>query len=206
MLSIAKSLTLMLLVLVLAGQTEARAQRRQVRGQQRQPGAQQRPSPRFEDYPAREIFRGRPARILLDTRRARMYRTALSEGSRRGANFAGHYAVVWWGCGTGCAQLAAVDVKTGRAAFLPLEYIDIPDGENEESLRRMFRPDSRLLVVTQLYYGGARTYTAFYYLLEGGRFRLLQKRVEPRPEPIPEAGEPAGEPPASPGETGAGRR
>jgi hypothetical protein len=149
-----------------------------------------RPAPRFEDYPAREVYTGPVAPVRLDSRRARMFRTRLSEDSRSGPNFAGRYAVVVWGCGTGCAQMGVVDAVTGRVFFPPVEYMDIPDTEDEAERARWFRLDSRLLRITQNYYDSAGRYTAYYYLFDGARFRLLRKAVERHP-PGPE--EPAGE-------------
>src|SRR3954471_2777292 len=108
--------------------------------QQRAQGA----SPRFEDYPVREVYKGPVANVRLDSRRARMFRTRLREDSRTGPNFAGRYTVVVWGCGTGCAQMGVVDSKTGRVYFPPVEYMDIPDTEDAEARSRWFRLDSRL--------------------------------------------------------------
>ncbi|HYY99783.1 MAG TPA: hypothetical protein VE642_14385 [Pyrinomonadaceae bacterium] len=140
-----------------------------------------RPAPRFEDYPAREVYRGPVAPARLDSKKARMFRTRLREDSRGGPNFAGRYAVVVWGCGTGCAQMGVVDSKTGRVYFPPLEYTDIPDTEDAEARARFFRLDSRLLVITQNRYDGTGTYTAYYFLFDGGRFRLLRKAEERTP-------------------------
>jgi hypothetical protein len=111
-----------------------------------------------------------------------MFRTRLREGSRTGPNFAGHYTVVIWGCGTGCAQMGVVDARTGRVYFPPLEYMDIPDMENEAERSQWFRPDSRLLRVTQNHYDGRGGYTAYYYLFDNNRFRLLRKAEERWPE------------------------
>lgn len=144
------------------------------------------PAPRFEDYPAREVYKGPAAPVRLDSRRARRFRTTLREESRGGPNFAGHYTVVVWGCGTGCAQMAVVDAKTGRVHFPPVEYMDIPDTENEAERARWFRLDSRLLRITQNFYDSAGRYTAYYYLFDNNRFRLLRKTVEER---APRAGE-----------------
>lgn len=43
-----------------------------------------------------------------------MYRTKLRQGTALGPNFAGHYTVVLWGCGTGCQVASVVDARTGR--------------------------------------------------------------------------------------------
>jgi hypothetical protein len=142
----------------------------------------ERPAPRFEDYPARGIYKGPVARVRLDSKQARMFRTRLREDSRSGPNFAGHYTVVIWGCGTGCAQMGVVDARTGRVYFPPLEEMDFPDLENEQVRARTFRLDSKLLVLTQNHYDGHGGYAAFYYLFDGGRFRLLRKAEERWPE------------------------
>jgi hypothetical protein len=141
-----------------------------------------RPAPRFEDYPVREVYKGPVARVRLESRRARMFRTVLREDSRGGPNFAGHYAVVFWGCGTGCAQMGVVDSKTGRVYFPPVEYMDFPDTEDAEVRARFFRPDSKLLVITQNHYDTERTYTAYYFLFDDNRFRLLRKAEERMPQ------------------------
>ena len=140
------------------------------------------PAPRFEDYPAREIYKGPPAPVRLDSRMARMFRTRLREDSRRGPNFAGRYTVVIWGCGSGCAQMGVVDARTGRVYFPPVEYMDIIDMEDEAERSRWFRLDSRLLRITQNYYDGRGGYAAYYYLFDNNRFRLLRKAEERWPQ------------------------
>jgi hypothetical protein len=145
-----------------------------------------RPAPRFEDYPVREVYKGPVARVRLESKKARMFRTRLREDSHVGPNFAGRYTVVVWGCGTGCAQMGVVDARTGRVYFPPVEYMDIPDTEDAEARSRVFRLDSRLLVVTKNHYDAQGTYTAYYFLFDGGRFRLLRKAEEHMPPPSDE--------------------
>lgn len=48
---------------------------------------------------------------------ARRYRTVLLKGAAEGANFAGHYSIVGWGCGTSCVQFAVVDLESGQVIF-----------------------------------------------------------------------------------------
>jgi hypothetical protein len=134
--------------------------------------------PQFGDYPVKEIYKGPVARVRLDSPRARMFRTRLREDSRSGPNFAGHYTVVIWGCGTGCAQMGVVDSKTGRVYFPPVEWMDIPDMEDAEARGKFFRLDSKLLVITNSKYDMQQSYTAYYYLFDKNRFRLLRKAEE----------------------------
>ncbi|HZH29637.1 MAG TPA: hypothetical protein VEY11_02505 [Pyrinomonadaceae bacterium] len=140
--------------------------------------------PRFGDYPVKEIYRGRVAPVIPEGKRARMFRSKLREDARAGANFAGHYTVVFWGCGTGCAQLAVIDARTGRVYWPPLEYMDIPASAEDASVPHPnFRPDSKLLMLTRSHYDGRGGRTAYYYLFDNNRFRLLRRVEEREPDP-----------------------
>ena len=77
------------------------------------------PIPQPGDYPAGEVFRGRAAKVDLRPPQNREYRTLLREAAGQPANFAGHYVLITWGCGTGCKRGAAVDLKSGKVIFLP---------------------------------------------------------------------------------------
>jgi len=82
--------------------------------------AQKHKPPRFEDYPTSARFQGKPAPVDLRSHpQARKFRTVLRDGVKSGANFAGHYAVNHWGCGTECIRIGIVDLKTGRAYVAP---------------------------------------------------------------------------------------
>lgn len=41
-------------------------------------------------------------------------KNGIASAAKKGANFAGHYAVVEWGCGSNCQEHAVVDVATGK--------------------------------------------------------------------------------------------
>src|SRR5207249_3061777 len=70
--------------------------------------------PRFEDYPVKEIFRGEPKAVDLNSHpNAKKFRTLLREGSTGPPNFAGHFKVIIIGCGIPCRRVALVDSKTG---------------------------------------------------------------------------------------------
>lgn len=93
--------------------------------------------PRFEDFPVSVEFRSKPARVDLSSHpEARTFRTKLREGAKEGPNFAGHYTVVSWHCGTECQAVAIVDAKTGRVYFAPFST-----SEGSE-----FRIDSALFI------------------------------------------------------------
>lgn len=78
-----------------------------------------------------------------------MFRTNLRNAEKDGINFAGHYILTDWGCGTDCAEVAIIDAKTGNV-FFPLQLQGISSGmiawpENTDRLE--FRPNSRLVIL-----------------------------------------------------------
>ncbi|MBR1228505.1 MULTISPECIES: hypothetical protein [unclassified Bradyrhizobium] len=105
------------------------------------------PVPQPKDYPAGEVFRGRAAKVDLRPPENREYRTRLREAASQPANFAGHYVLTTWGCGTGCVLGAAVDLKSGKVIFLPGSVccwaIDVP--QNFEPVD--FQLQSRLVAL-----------------------------------------------------------
>src|SRR5260221_7219653 len=105
--------------------------------------------PNFGQYPARvEKARARG----IDFKRnpdARTFRTRLSEALAGGVNFAGHYVVAGWGCGTGCISGAIIDARTGNV-FWPEQFGGIgvwygKDNYADEPVQ--YKKNSRMLVV-----------------------------------------------------------
>ena len=47
-----------------------------------------------------------------------LYRARLRAAATERPNFAGHYVLTTWGCGTECVMGAAINTRTGRVAFL----------------------------------------------------------------------------------------
>ncbi|MES2767035.1 MAG: hypothetical protein V4642_14265 [Bacteroidota bacterium] len=91
----------------------------------------------FEDFPAGEVFAEKPSKPNFGTNPPlSMYKTVITRGTARGANFAGKYAFVTWGCGAGCQQSAIVNVETGR----------IISGK-EATAGYSFKKDSKFLIV-----------------------------------------------------------
>ena len=100
--------------------------------------SQTRRPPRFEDYPVKERFRGRPSRINFGScPSARRFRTMLRGAVGVRPDFAGHYGVNSWGCGTECVQIGIVNLKNGKV-YMP---------GFAASFGIETRADSRLLIV-----------------------------------------------------------
>lgn len=133
-----------------------------------------RKAPKPDSYPVRERYRGKLASVILESKRARLFRTVIREGAKTGPNFAGHYTAVAWGCGLGAFSLAVVDSKTGKVYFPPFECVDgagfgLPF---VNALGPMFRINSKMIV----FYGyddGLIKNGVFFYVFNNGKFRLI---------------------------------
>jgi hypothetical protein len=73
-----------------------------------------RPKTTFEDYPI-EIYKGELTDPDFSTDPdARNFATRIKNECAKGINFAGHYTLVIWGCGSPCQSRVVVDRKTGK--------------------------------------------------------------------------------------------
>jgi hypothetical protein len=57
-------------------------------------------------------------------------------------NFAGHYTIIEWGCGTACALMAIVDRINGQIIYSKIPF-DKSDGHTGSN----FKIDSRMLII-----------------------------------------------------------
>lgn len=116
-------------------------------------GQQLQPRPTFAEFPVTKVFRGKPASPKLATKDQRMFRTMIRMGGENPEtlNFAGHYTVPQWGCGTDCSQFAVVDSISGRVygpfavSGMPGSWLEDHNGAGAEHVE--FEPNSRLLKV-----------------------------------------------------------
>jgi len=87
---------------------------------------------KFEDYEDTEIYKKITFNYGFDTYKVPIYRgklkdpdfktnsnvrlfiSRIKEGCKEGVNFAGHYTLVYWGCGTACQYGVIVDRRTGQ--------------------------------------------------------------------------------------------
>ena len=129
-------------------------------------------TPRFDQYPVSEHFTGKTAPLVLKGE-ARTYRTRLKEAAQEKPNFAGHFIVTTWGCGTECVQGAIIDAKTGNVFMLPdtLCCFGNVDDKFEPVEHRL---NSKLIVLS-----GARNEkegdnATRFYRFENGRLVLIK--------------------------------
>jgi hypothetical protein len=109
------------------------------------------PRPRFRDYRVRNIYHGEPARPII-TKGFREVRTRIRQGAKSDVEFAGHYTIPRWGCGTECNGFVIVDSISGKVydgfgvAGLPFAWVE-EHGGDEVIPRMEFYPNSRLLKI-----------------------------------------------------------
>jgi hypothetical protein len=95
--------------------------------------------PIFSDYRVKVEKILSPKINLRSHRIGRKYQSQIRfTVKNEGVNFAGHYTVVEWGCGTNCSHLAIVNLRTGKIWY---------DPELIASRGFLFRSDSSLIVV-----------------------------------------------------------
>lgn len=125
--------------------------------------------PQFRDFTV-PVFTGPNAPVRLVTPGDKMFRTRLSEGSKQPVNFAGHYILTTWGCGTSCETGSVIDARTGQVIDLPGSICcEPPEAVDDKFERIIARRDSRLLVLSgRINESGEQG--AHFYLLESGRF------------------------------------
>jgi hypothetical protein len=134
------------------------------------------PTPTFADCPARVQTKHETPHIVFADARARQYRTVIRDAAKGPIDFAGHYTIATWGCGSACLMAAAIDQKTGRVISLPFTVSDWSPDVTEPLA---YHADSCMLVVR-----GSRNesdeHGTYYYTFDGKAFQLRAAEVEPK--------------------------
>ena len=139
--------------------------------------AQNNDVPRFEDYRVAKSFSGKPAPVNLRSHpKAQLFRTMLKLSAAKGPNFAGHYTVGTWGCGSDCRMVALIDAVNGHVYFAPFQV----------SAGAAFHIDSNLFIANESeierYLAGEEmldVYTPAWYVWRRGRFvEIFKARAE----------------------------
>jgi len=112
-------------------------------------GASAQRIPTFSQYPSK-VEKSRNIQVNLKSHKsARMFRTNLRNSAKEGVNFAGHFVVSNWGCGTNCSQTAIIDARNGRVFFPDIlagaafGFCEL--GDADEPI--VYKPNSRLLIL-----------------------------------------------------------
>lgn len=142
-------------------------------------------APSFATYPVAAPKSAQIAKLDLKSNPvAREYRTVLRQELAQGPNFAGHYRLAAWGCGSSCTMFAVIDTNTGRittpSGFSHTSgvYFGVDDrnafpGSQSDAWLLAFRKDSRLLVVLGDLDEDESREGAFYFALENQQLKLV---------------------------------
>ena len=139
-------------------------------------------APHFEEYKV-SPYHGKNA-IFHIAGSSRNFRTRIKAWSEVPANFAGHFILATWGCGTNCTQLVIIDAVTGRV-FQPqgLSSIDATNVQQEllesgdfwhEPGSIKFRKGSRLLMLVGAPQEDASRRGISYYVWNGTKLVLVR--------------------------------
>jgi hypothetical protein len=133
---------------------------------------------RFTEYPATDKYRGRPAAVNIKTAGDRMYRTVLREAAAKVPDFAGHYKVATWGCGSGCITYAIIDSNSGEILQEAGGVVSRSCKQDDSEKILNYRLDSRLLIIN----GNLddENLGIYYYELRGKKLLLLKETPHPR--------------------------
>jgi hypothetical protein len=126
------------------------------------------PSYPFTQYPAGRLYKGKPVPPKLITPAQREFRTVIRRGEAKGPNFAGHYTVVEWGCGSNCVVFAVVDAVNGKVYDRGM-----PSVNDQYPCGLLYRLESRLFVVEKSSTPNGDC-KAWLYTWEGSRFIPVQ--------------------------------
>ena len=130
--------------------------------------------PSFAEFPTVEPLTGRSATPVIRTEFQKEFRTQILRESRLPANFAGHYRIAEWGCGTACVSLAVINLRTGAVYDGPFHVLGYAvrrkyeGGEDELE----YRLSSGLLIVRGR--PEDQSCGAYYYAWRGDHFDRLR--------------------------------
>ncbi|HLK05304.1 MAG TPA: hypothetical protein VKT53_12760 [Candidatus Acidoferrum sp.] len=151
--------------------------------------------PRFEDFRVGDVFQGRHPKIVWpdgfdpsEPAHDRLVFAAQSTVQKK-PNFAGHYGIAEYSCGTNCAELVIVDLKSGavleNSPYTTIEsHFDSKKGASYEGIS--FRRQSRLLIASGCFDWDVPTSSrecgTKYFEFKNAKFVLLQFIPGPIPE------------------------
>jgi len=140
-------------------------------------------APTFGEYPSTtQEVASTPKLDLKSNPIAKTYRTVLRQEITKGPNYAGHYRVAFWGCGSSCAMFAVVDLKTGSVitareftsvSGVHLAADDFLKGTASDGWGFRYKKDSSLLVVVGAPDENESRSGAYYFLIQGDGLRLV---------------------------------
>jgi hypothetical protein len=140
-------------------------------------------APTFAEHPAvSQKVVSAPRLDLKSNPIATTYRTVLRRELVEAPNYAGHYRVAFWGCGTSCAMFAVIDLKTGKVitarefaavSGVHLAADDFLPGTESDGWGFRYKRNSSLLVVLGDPDENESRSGAYYFVVRGETLHLI---------------------------------
>lgn len=139
--------------------------------------------PQKEDYPAPPVYKGKPAKLSLESELARTFRTRLTAALSQKPVYAGEYVLTGWGCGSsGCYDQVLVNKRTGKVldtVFNAYSSYDVNDESDTRVGEWIESPqiDSRLLTTVKVESsqdGKNFIYYTNYYIVDKNQLTLIK--------------------------------
>jgi hypothetical protein len=122
----------------------------------------------------------RPVKAILTTPFQRTFRTRIRREANLAADFAGHFRIVEWGCGSSCVSIAVIKKQTGEVSDGPFKILGYGARLNYEGVddELEYRASSSLLIAR----GARKTRTVALTTTNGrrptsSRFALLPRQT-----------------------------
>ena len=138
--------------------------------------------PRFEDYKV-AVTAARPVAPLAfdNDPRTKIVPPSARSQAEKGPNFAGHYTIIGWGCGSSCLNFAIVDATSGHITFpeavrnISTTHVEVGEGEQNVSFNGLrYRVDSSLLIVLGAVNEDDTAEGIRYYRWTGAKLTLIR--------------------------------
>jgi hypothetical protein len=129
--------------------------------------------PHFGEFPAEHADVTGPLLLSFSGEFQRQFRTRISDAAKLRPDFADHYRLADWGCGSQCVSIALVDLATGRVYDGPFRTLGYGrpqvyvGGERELE----YRISSRLLIARGC--PEDKDCGTYYFVWEDSRFRRV---------------------------------
>lgn len=136
--------------------------------------------PEYRDYPAK-VYRGVAHPVTID-QHTRHFKTQFMATNGQAINFAGHYVINEFACGTdACTALLWVDVKTGKGRFFePRTFTGCYSGDEYIEPQLNYQANSRLLIAVSRKEDDQgvsdNRCRVYYYVENNGEMALIESR------------------------------
>lgn len=132
--------------------------------------------PQYTAFGVQDSFTGAPVAPKLTTKFQRGFRSQIMSQAKAKPDFAGHYHIVSWGCGTECVQFAIVDSASGAVFDPPFQTVAWGGKARFRVTEGIhYRTDSRLLTIAGCPNEERSKCGTYYFEWDGAQLKELSR-------------------------------